>query len=231
MEFLSRLYSELVELKQARRSAIAVMGLSLFVGFLGASIFFNERMAIKDDRIAALQEAVNSGVAAPPSVTNDVPVPLALKLGVIIGGGLLALLVTFLLWNRGSPVGAQQPTPVRTLERYYLALSSLREHADRLTKLRELGGSPSSVAFVQLGLAVKKIRKELVDMSPHVFTTSEALDFSEIPPEQGLSEERVPNEIEHLRRKVLDHWGKRSEALGITPLKFGETPIVKLRGE
>jgi hypothetical protein len=124
------------------------------------------------------------------------------------------------------------PRPIRVLERHYLALASLKEHVGRMKRLEAAGGEVSAGAYIDTGLALEKMRKELVNLSPEILTTSEAFDFREKPPEEnglaGLSEQRVPREIDHLMTTILRHWGRRGEAVGITPLKFKETPIVKL---
>lgn len=119
-------------------------------------------------------------------------------------------------------------SPVRILERFYLALAHLRADIQRIKTLQELGGTPSATAYTTLGLAVGKIRKELVDLSPSIFTTSEALDFSQSVEHAGLSDEWVPKDVDLLMKSVLTHWGRRAEAAGITPLKFKDSPVVKL---
>jgi hypothetical protein len=126
-------------------------------------------------------------------------------------------------------------TPIRVLERHYMALATLRKHVDILNKQKEVGGTISASAFIDLDLALKKMRKELVDLSPQVFTTSEALDFRETvwsdPETLALSDDRVPKEIDHLMATILDHWRRRGEAVGITPLKYKAATIVKLEDE
>ena len=92
----------------------------------------------------------------------------------------------------------------------------------------ESGGTLSASAYITLGIGVDKMRAELINLSPRLFTTSDALDFREkeppVPPgtlvDEGLdlSDTRVPREIDHLMKTVLKLWGRYGEAAGISPL-------------
>lgn len=119
-------------------------------------------------------------------------------------------------------------TPIRILERFYLALASLRDHVEHLQTLEKLGGTSSASAFIDVGLVLRKIRTQLVNMSPEIFTTSEAMDFREtgFTDPHALSEVTVPYEIEHLMKTIHSHWSRHGERVAITPLRFKGSPIV-----
>jgi hypothetical protein len=175
-----------------------------------------------------------AGVWWPPVSDTGVLIAFGAFSALVVLGGILRLLSA----KRSGTTPQRALTPLRVLERHYLALATLRDHVGRLRRQKEAGGTLSASACITIGLAVDKIRAELINMSPQLFTTSDALDFREkeppIPPGTLVSEEpyladtRVPRELDHLMKTLLRLWQGYGEAAGIAPLRFDDSPIVKL---
>jgi hypothetical protein len=156
-------------------------------------------------------------------------------------GGAVLMVIGFLwlgwLVLRHPPVPATGPhtvavfTQLRVLERFYISLAGMKDHARMLKDMAELG-RPQFTGFIDLGIALEKVRNELIDLAPTVFPSSTALDFKDKAPlpegSLGISDDRVPIQIEELMQKVRSHWSRYAEEAGIAPMKFGEKPVVKI---
>ena len=101
---------ELAELKQARASAVVVLVLGLGGGWLVATAFYGERLALMEQQVVALQSpATAAAVAAVWRPSQRLVVALAV---VVV---LVAALMGFLFW-RGTNAGPPKPaTPTVTI--------------------------------------------------------------------------------------------------------------------
>ena len=114
-----------------------------------------------------------------------------------------------------------------------MALASLREHLDRLLRLEQLRDEPSEsdTHFYTVEIALEKMRTELINLAPGVLPVATAFEFQKVP---GSAEGyvdvkvRLPKAIDELMSSVRRHWQRQAESVGISPLKFAATPIVRM---
>ncbi len=134
-------------------------------------------------------------------------------------------------WKKARPpsqAGSRGVTPVRALERYYLALSSLQEHVGHMLTIEA-----ASARFYDVEQAVEKVRRELINLAPGLLPMSAAMEFQKPPAPTTYvdAKVRLPAAIDALMKKVLRQWHFYSEQVGITPLRFGNATIVKLHDD
>jgi hypothetical protein len=127
-----------------------------------------------------------------------------------------------------SPVAQ---SPLRVLERYCVSLAGLKDHVDRVLWLAKETEKPADLGhMMEIESALGKIRAELINQSPSLFPTSVALEFQKAPDKDGYTDvrDRLPKAIDELMKVVHRQWGKYAEQKGIAPMRFRESPVVKL---
>ena len=121
-----------------------------------------------------------------------------------------------------------KPTALRVLERYYVSLAGLRDEIDQRVWLAKETGKDTGL--MQIETVVEKIRAELMNMAPDIIPVATALDFQKPPATIDYIDvsERLPNRVDQLLKKIHSHWSHYAEKSGIEPMRFADTPLVKL---
>lgn len=122
-----------------------------------------------------------------------------------------------------------KPSPLRVLERYYVALASFRDHVKRMLWLDKENQRHGTDLYA-LEVSFQRMQRELIDLAPSILATSAAFEFqtSSAVSSYGEIQERLPRAVDELMSKVHTQWSRQAEKVGIAPLRFKEVPIVKL---
>lgn len=128
-----------------------------------------------------------------------------------------------------ATITKERITSLHAFERYHMALVSLKDHVERMVWLDKETGKHSS--YFDVEHAAETIRAEIINLASEVIPVATAFDFQKSSLTAVDSKERVQQSLDTLLKKVHHHWSIQAEKVGIAPLRFKTSPIVKLIDE
>jgi hypothetical protein len=171
---------------------------------------------------------VTGAVLTPTPYVNSTA--LLIAFGAFVA--LLALAVALTVWSWTArrrvsstvpvvepPAPAHQTDEARMqiLAAFYMKLTLLQEHVQQMIDLEQLTpDAPSTLNYYPYQVALDKLRRDLINLSPAILPTATAIDFQPPPSPKDYvaTKDSLPSAIGDLMKKVRTHWHRYHGPVG-----------------